>query len=74
MSKPETLSPVTEEELLEASKEVIYIENTNIGMVSDDGLFFLRLLAITGGGKYLYSRQGESVINLYEYDYEEVDE
>lgn len=73
MSKPETLRPVTEQELLEASEEVINIENTNIGMVSNDGLFF-RLLAITGGGKYLYSYGGEPVINPDEFDYEEVNE
>lgn len=73
MSNPETLRPVTEEELLEASETIINIENANIGIIDHDGLFHHVLLA-TGGGKCIYSRQGESVINPDEYDYEEVDE
>lgn len=73
MSKPETLRPVTEQEMLEASEEVIHVENANIGIVDHDGLF-RHMLAMTGGGKYLYSYQGEPVINPDEYDYEEVDE
>lgn len=73
MSKPETLKPVTEQEMLEASETLINVENTNVGIIDHDGLF-RHILLITGGGKYLYSRQGESVINPDEYDYEEVDE
>lgn len=73
MSKPETLRPVTEEELLEASKEVIDVDGTNIGIIDHDGLF-RRMLSMTGGGKYLYSYGGEPVINPDECDYEEVDE
>ncbi len=82
MSKLETLKPVTEQELLEASETVINIENHNIGIIDNYGLF-CHILAMTGGGKYLYSHQGEpvcgnfftsSIINSDEYDYEEVDE
>ena len=72
MSKPETLRPVTEQELLEESERVINVENPDIGIIDHDGLFrHVRL--ITGGCEYRYSYQGEPVINLYEYDYEEVD-
>ena len=73
MIKPETLKPVTEQEMLEASEEVIHIEDPNIGIIDHDGLF-RHMLAMTGGGKYLYSYGGESVINPDEYDYEEVNE
>lgn len=73
MSKPETLRPVTEQELLEESERVINVESTDIGIIDHDWLF-RRMLSMTGGGKYLYSYQGEPVINPDEYDYEEVDE
>ncbi len=71
--KSETLRPVTEEELLEASEEVIHIANANIGIIDHDWLF-RRMLSMTASGKYLYSYGGEPVINPDEYDYEEVDE
>lgn len=73
MSKLETLRPVTEEELLEASKTIIDVDGTNVGIIDHNGLF-RRMLSMTASGKYLYSYGGEPVINPDEYDYEEVDE
>lgn len=73
MSKPETLRPVTEEELLEASETVINVENPNIGIIDHDG-FFRHMMSMTVGGTYRYWYKGESVINPDECDYEEVDE
>jgi len=72
MSKPETLRPVTEQELLEESERIINVESTDIGIIDHDGLF-RRMLSMTGGGEYRYLYQGESVINPDDYDYEEVD-
>ena len=73
MSNPETLRPVTEQEILEASETIIEAKDTNVGIIDHDGLFRPMLL-MTGGGKYLYSYGGEPVINPDECDYEEVDE